>query len=98
MTIGTGDRSRMLQAFVRHCGQDSIGPSEVEDQSKVAIRHAVLPPPERNGYSEFKELILLLLPDPQRWRRGFDWTQAISLECLAQIVGKSNASWQNVIS
>jgi hypothetical protein len=58
MTIGTGERSRMLQAVLRHCGQEEIGPSDVVDQSKDAMRDAVLPPPDRNGNSELTEFIL----------------------------------------
>jgi hypothetical protein len=62
----------MLQAVLRHCGQEEIGPSDVVDQSKDAMRHAVLPPPDRNGYSELTEFILLLLPDRRGATSGLD--------------------------
>src|SRR3712207_2197209 len=45
MTIGTGDCRTMSRAVLRLCGQASIGPRLVADQSKERIRAPVSPPP-----------------------------------------------------
>jgi hypothetical protein len=47
MTIGTGDRSSRAVTVFRLCGQCSIGPRGVADQSKFRIRAVVSPSPCR---------------------------------------------------
>src|SRR5690349_11380362 len=47
MTMGTGERNAMLMLVLRIGGQESMGPSDVCDQSNAAISSAIFPPPAR---------------------------------------------------